>query len=73
MTDRDDYDHRHHYPSPYPLFDRDPKKVIVVEPPPIDICYTPADHTKWAGTPPKTVQEAIDRIAAVLGATTPIP
>jgi len=35
--------------------------------------YTPADASKWASTPPATVQQAIDRIAAVVGNSVPIP
>jgi hypothetical protein len=26
--------------------------------------YTPADATDWAGTPPTTISEALDRLAA---------
>jgi hypothetical protein len=35
--------------------------------------YTPTDTSKWASTPPSTVQQALDRIAAVVGATNAIP
>lgn len=38
-----------------------------------DVAYTPGDPTKWASTPPSTVQEALDRLAAVVGASIPIP
>jgi hypothetical protein len=34
--------------------------------------YTPGDPSKWSGSP-TTMQQAIDRIAAVVGASTPIP
>lgn len=34
--------------------------------------YTPTDLTKWAVPVPTTVQDALDRIAATLGLTTPI-
>lgn len=33
--------------------------------------YSPANADKWAGTPPTTLAEAIDRIAETFGA--PIP
>ncbi len=36
------------------------------------VAYTPADSSKWSGNP-TTIQEAIDRIAAVVGLTIPIP
>lgn len=29
--------------------------------------YTPANATDWTGTPPTTLAEALDRIAAALG------
>ncbi len=29
--------------------------------------YTPADAADWTGTPPATIAEALDRIAAALG------
>lgn len=32
--------------------------------------YTPADPAAWSGSPPATVQEALDRIAAALGPIT---
>jgi hypothetical protein len=35
--------------------------------------FTAGDATKWADPPPTTIAEALDRIAAVLGATDPIP
>ncbi len=35
--------------------------------------FVAGDASKWAGSPPTTIQEAIDRIAAVVGATIPIP
>lgn len=35
--------------------------------------YTPADISKWVNPQPTTLKEAIDRIAAVVGAGTPIP
>ena len=35
--------------------------------------YAPAAPSHWAGTPPTTIQQALDRIAAVVGAVTPIP
>lgn len=35
--------------------------------------YTPSDSTKWANPQPTTVQQALDRIAAVVGGVTPIP
>ncbi len=34
--------------------------------------FTPSDPTKWDGNP-TTIQEAINRIAAVVGSGTPIP
>jgi len=39
---------------------------------PLAEAYTPADPSKWSGNP-TTLKEAIDRIAAVVGATIPIP
>ena len=39
---------------------------------PANIPYV-ANPTYWAGSPPTTVQEALDRIAAVVGNPTPIP
>ena len=36
------------------------------------VSYTPGDATKWSGSP-TTVQQAIDRIAAVVGTPDPIP
>ncbi len=36
------------------------------------ITYTPNDSAVWDGDP-ATVQEALDRMAAVVGAMTPIP
>lgn len=38
-----------------------------------DAPYTVADATKWADPPPNKIDDAIDRIAAVVGASTPIP
>lgn len=35
--------------------------------------YTPADSSKWAGAAPTTIKQALDRIAAVVGASVPIP
>lgn len=35
--------------------------------------YTPADNTKWASPVPTSIKSAIDRISAVVGASTPIP
>ncbi len=35
--------------------------------------YTPGDGTKWDGAAPVSVQEALDRIAAVVGNVVPIP
>lgn len=35
--------------------------------------YTPANSAKWANPQPTTVKEALDRIASVVGLTTPIP
>lgn len=35
--------------------------------------YTPDDPTKWATTPPETIAEALDRIAAVVGTPVAIP
>ncbi len=32
-----------------------------------DVSYTPAVAANWSGTPPATVREAFDRIAAALG------
>ena len=32
-----------------------------------DIAYTPGNAADWTGSPPATVQEALDRIAAALG------
>lgn len=37
---------------------------------PTSILYTPASSANWNGTPPTTVQQALDRIAAKIG---PIP
>lgn len=37
------------------------------------INYTPSDSTKWANPQPTTITQAINRIAAVVGATVPIP
>ena len=39
---------------------------------PANIPYTPSDPTKWNGNP-TTLQQAIDRIAAVVGTPIPIP
>lgn len=36
----------------------------------LDILYVPASSSNWSGSPPATVQEALDRIAAYVG---PIP
>jgi hypothetical protein len=36
------------------------------------VAYTPANPSNWAGSP-VAVQDALDRIAAVVGAVTPIP
>lgn len=35
--------------------------------------YTPGDGSMWADPAPDTVADALDRIAAVIGTTTPIP
>jgi hypothetical protein len=35
--------------------------------------YVPGDTSKWNTPYPTTIQQAIDRIAAVVGAITPIP
>lgn len=35
--------------------------------------YTPADTSKWVNPQPTTIKQAIDRIAAVVGASVPIP
>ncbi len=35
--------------------------------------YAPATPGDWAGTPPTTLEEAIDRIASVVGGVVPIP
>lgn len=35
--------------------------------------YTPADASKWQAPSPTTIQQAIDRIAAVVGLAVPIP
>ncbi len=37
------------------------------------VLYTPSDASKWDGTPPTTLAEAINRIAAVVGNAIPIP
>ena len=35
--------------------------------------YTPGNAARWANPQPTTVQEAVDRIADVLGDPNPIP
>lgn len=35
--------------------------------------YIPSDNTKWLNPQPTTVQGALNRIAAVVGASSPIP
>jgi hypothetical protein len=37
------------------------------------VTYAPADTSKWVNPQPTTIQQAIDRIAAVVGNLTPIP
>jgi hypothetical protein len=37
------------------------------------VAYTPADASKWVAPAPTTVQQALDRLAAVVGSSTPIP
>jgi hypothetical protein len=37
------------------------------------VAYTPSDSTKWVSPQPTTIKQALDRLAAVVGASTPIP
>jgi len=53
--------------------DNTPTRRILLAGDATNVPYTVGDATKWAASPPTTVQQALDRIAAVVGGVTPIP